>query len=347
MHNHRYKHLHEQTLVITGASSGIGLAAARRAAQAGARVVLVSRNEAVLQRTCDEIREQGGQATYAVADVGDPQQVAGIVDVAVAQFGGFDTWVNNAGVVVFSRLKDLPLEEHQRLFQTNYWGTVHGSQAAVDHFRTRPHGGTIINIASINAELPVPILSAYSASKAAVKAYSDALRMELMHERLPVRVSVIKPSGISTPISDHGLSHMPDRGRVMPPLYDVQLVADAILAAAQRPIREVTIGEAGVLSTMAWKIAPSMSDHLMSRLLPRAQSSGKPKLPDNNLFDAGNDGEVYLGGQRHGIAASPCTQAHLQADLGTGVRLLGGIGLMAASAAISVLNRGLRRFGRK
>lgn len=347
MHNHRYKRLNEQTLVITGASSGIGLATARRAAQAGARVVLVSRNEAVLQQICDEIRQQGGQATYAVADVGDPRQVDGIVNVATVKFGGFDTWVNNAGVVVFSKLKDLPLEEHQRLFQTNYWGTVHGSQAAVNHFRTRPHGGTIINIASINAELPVPVLSAYSASKAAVKAYSDALRMELMHDRLPVRVSVLKPSGISTPISDHGLSHMHDRGQVMPPLYDVQLVADAILAAAQRPIREVTIGETGVLSTMAWKLAPSISDHVMSRLLPRAQSSGKPKLPDNNLFDAGDDGEVYLDGRRQGISTSPYTQARLQADLGTGVRLVGGIGLIAASAALSVLGQGLSRLGRR
>jgi short-subunit dehydrogenase len=340
---HRYKRLNEQTMVITGASSGIGLAAARQAARAGAKVVLASRNEQVLQHICSEIRQEGGQAAYAVADVGDPRQVAGIVEVAIARFGGFDTWVNNAGVVIFSKLRDLPLEEHRRLFQTNYWGAVHGSQAAVDHFRTRPHGGTIINIASINAELPVPILSAYSASKAAVKAYSDALRMELMHDRLPVRVSVLKPSGISTPISDHGLSHMPDRGQVMPPLYDVQLVVDAILAAAQRPIREVTIGETGALSTLAWKLAPSMSDQVMSRLLPRAQSSGKPKLPDNNLFDAGNDGEVYLDGRRHGISTSPYTQARLQADLATAAKLAGGIGLLAASAAVSVFGQALRR----
>src|SRR5690606_20215611 len=132
-----------------------------------------------------------------------------------------------------------------------------------------------------------------------------------------------------------------------PPLYDVQLVADAILAAAQRPIREVTIGETGALSTAAWRLAPTLSDHVMSRLLPRAQSSRKPKLPDNNLFEAGRDGEVYLGGRRHGISTSPYTQAHLQADLGTGVRLVGGIGLIAASAALSVLGQGLRRLGRR
>src|SRR5690606_13004182 len=162
--------------------------------------------------------------------------------------------------------------------------------------------------------------SAYSASKAAVKAYSDGLRMELMHDNMPVRISVLKPSGISTPISDHGLSHLPDRGQVMPPLYDVELVVDAILAAAQRPIREATIGEPGLLSTLAWRLAPSLSDHVMSRLLPRAQSSGKPKLPDNNLFDAGNDGEVYLDGRRQGISVSPCTQASLHASLAKGDR---------------------------
>jgi len=130
-------------------------------------------------------------------------------------------------------------------------------------------------------------------------------------------------------------------------LHAVQLVADAILAAAQRPIREVTIGETGVLSTMAWKLAPAMSDHVMSRFLPRAQSSGKPTLSDNNLFDAGHDGEVYLDGRRRGISTSPYTQARLQADLGTGLRLAGGIGLIAASAALSVLGRGLHKLGRR
>src|SRR5690554_4822971 len=167
---HRYKPLNRQTKVITGASSGIGLATAKRAARSGTRLVLVARNEEVLKQVCDEIKSYGGHAIYVVADIGDADQVQNIVTAAVDEFGGFDTWVNNAGVVVFSKLDDLPIEDHARLFKTNYWGIVHGSQAAVQHMRERRGGGTLISVASINAEMPVPILGGYSASKAAVKA---------------------------------------------------------------------------------------------------------------------------------------------------------------------------------
>lgn len=320
---HKYKPLNEQVVVITGASSGIGLATARRAAKRGAKLVLASRNEEVLKQVCDEIVEQGGQAIYVVADVGRKEQVDAIAARAIEHFGGFDTWVNNAGVVIFSRLDDLPEDEHRRLFDTNYWGVVHGSEAAVQHLRNRPDGGTIINVASINAEMPVPILGAYSASKAAVKAYSEALRMELIHEDLPIKVTVLKPYGIATPISDHGRSHMGHRGKVMPPLYDVEIVATAILAAAQRPVRNLTVGETGKMSELGWAVAPSLFDRVIAWALPRAQSSDKPPLQKDNLFEAGDDGQVYLEGKRAGIPISPYTQIRshrvLEAGLGLGV----------------------------
>src|SRR5690606_11164536 len=132
---HKYKPLNEQVVVITGASSGIGLAAARRAAKRVAKLVLASRYEQVLKQVRDEIVEQGGQAIYVVADVGRKEQVDAMAARAIEHFGGFDTWVNNAGVVIFSRLDDLPEDEHRRLFDTNYWGVVHGSEAAVQHLQ--------------------------------------------------------------------------------------------------------------------------------------------------------------------------------------------------------------------
>lgn len=329
MAKHRYKKLADQTIIITGASSGIGLATARRAAKEGSRLVLVSRNEDVLRQTCDEIRTSGGQAIYVVADVGDERQVRHVADVAIREFGGFDTWVNNAGVVVFANLMDIPSEDHERLFRTNYWGVVYGSRAAADHFRTRDDGGTLINVASINAEMPVPILGAYSASKAAVKAYSDVLRMELLHEDAPVKISVIKPSGISTPISEHGKSHMEDRGKVMPPLYDGELVADAILTASQKWVREITVGETGRMSTMAWNVAPSMMDRIIAWALPKAQSTGKPRMPDDNLFHPGQDGQVYLGGERHGLRLSPYTKARLHPAAAAGLGVAAVMALLA------------------
>lgn len=294
MAKHRYKKLADQTIVITGASSGIGLATAKRVAKEGARLVLVSRNEDILRQVCDEIRAGGGRAIYVVTDVGNEQQVQNVAEVAIREFGGFDTWVNNAGVVVFANLMDIPSKDHQRLFQTNYRGVVYGSQTAATHFRTREDGGTLITVASINAEMPVPILGAYSSSKAAVKAYSDVLRMELLHENAPVKVSVIKPSGISTPISEHGKSHMEDRGKVMPPLYDGELVADAILTAAQKWVREITVGETGRMSTMAWNVAPSLMDRIIGWALPKVQSTGQPRMATNNLFHPGDDGQVYF-----------------------------------------------------
>ena len=316
---HRYKPLDQQTIVITGASSGIGLATAQRAARNGARVVLAARSEEALRNVCEEINASGpGRAVYAVADVGDEAQVNNIVEVAVREFGGFDTWVNNAGVVVFSELKKLPSEDHQRLFQTNYFGVVFGSLAAVEHMRDRPGGGTLINIASINADMPVPILGAYSATKAAVKAYSEVLRMELLEQGIPVAVSVIKPSGIATPISEHGLSHMEDRGKVMPPLYDPEVVARTVLNAAQHPVRNVTVGGTGRFSSIARDLAPHLADRAIGWLLPRVQSTGKPKMPDDNLHSAGQDGRVYLSGERQGLRTSPYTRARLHPGIAAG-----------------------------
>ena len=327
---HRYKPLKEQVMVITGASSGIGLATARRAARQGARLVLAARNEAVLKEVCEDIRAEGGEAIHVVADVGVKEQVQAIADTAIRHFGGFDTWVNNAGVVIFSNLDELPTEEHRRLFDTNYWGVVYGSEAALAHLRNRPDGGTIINVASINAEMPVPILGAYSASKAAVKAYSEVLRMEMIHEGAPIKITVLKPAGIATPISDHGRTHMGHRGKVMPPLYDVQVVATAILTAAQRSVRNVTVGETGRLSEIGWAMAPSLFDRIIAWALPRAQSSDQPPRERDNLFQAGDDGQIYLEGRKAGIPVSPYTQLRMNRKLEAGL----GLALVAMAGAL-------------
>ncbi|HYE06618.1 MAG TPA: SDR family NAD(P)-dependent oxidoreductase, partial [Planctomycetota bacterium] len=138
------KPLAEQIMVITGASSGIGLATARLAAKAGAKLVLSSRNADALQKIVAEVQAAGGEAISVVADVADEKAVRQIADAAIAGFGGFDTWVNNAGVSIYGRITEVPVAEQRRVFETNYWGVVHGSREAAEHLRTR--GGAIINV---------------------------------------------------------------------------------------------------------------------------------------------------------------------------------------------------------
>src|SRR6185312_9586022 len=167
--NFRLKKLSDQVMVITGASSGIGLVTARLAAKRGVRLVLNARNEEALDRVVDEINNDGGEAIYVAGDVGNFDDVHKIAETAIRHFGGFDTWVNNAGVSIYGAVLDQSLEDHRRLFETNYWGVVHGSMVACAHLRNR--GGALINIGSVLSDVAIPIQGTYCASKHAVKGY--------------------------------------------------------------------------------------------------------------------------------------------------------------------------------
>jgi len=166
------KPLEVQVIVITGATSGIGLVTAREAAKRGARLVLASRSEDALKDLADEIKEAGGEATYVVADVGDEQDVQRIAAGARERFGGFATWINNAGVSIYGNLTEVPIDEQRRLFDTNYWGVVYGSLTAVQQLRQR--GGALINVGSALSDRAIPLQGAYCASKHAVKGFTDA-----------------------------------------------------------------------------------------------------------------------------------------------------------------------------
>ena len=161
--------LSEQTIVIMGASSGIGLATAREAARRGARLVLMARSEDALLELQNEMDEVGAQVVVVCGDVGNLQDVRRAALMAVESFGGFDTWINIAGVSIFGELMKVPLEDHRKLFETNYWGVVHGSQVAVDHLRSE--GGALITVGSVVSDRAIPLQGSYSASKAAVKGY--------------------------------------------------------------------------------------------------------------------------------------------------------------------------------
>jgi NAD(P)-dependent dehydrogenase (short-subunit alcohol dehydrogenase family) len=222
MHS-RLKRLEDQVIVITGASSGIGLVTARMAAKRGAAgIVLNSRNEESLRAITDEINNSGSEAIYVVGDVGRLDDVRRVGEEAVKHFGEFHTWVNNAGVSIYGAVLDQSLEDQRRLFDTNYWGVVHGSIVACDHLRRS--GGALINLGSVLSDRALPMQGTYCASKHAVKGYTDALRMELEKEGLPISVTLIKPSSIDTPYIRHAKNLMNVEPMNPPPVYAPETV---------------------------------------------------------------------------------------------------------------------------
>lgn len=341
----KQKPLDQQVIVITGASSGIGLATAHAAAERGAAVVLAARNEEALKAACVDIRAKGGHAVSVVADVGVEEDVGRIVKTAVTHFGRFDTWVNDAGVGVYGELTDIPIEEHERLFQTNYWGVVFGSLAAVRHFDDREGGGTLINIGSINSDFAIPLLGAYSASKHAVKGFTDGLRMELRHARKPMLVTLIKPSGIGTPFPVHARNHLDNEPQVAPPVYAPEVVADAILHAATHKVRDITVGAAGRIMVGTAVSAPKLADRFFAWSMPRAQRTDKPRTEDDNLFSPARDEEMYRPDKGPGRRFSVYTSAQKRPGLATATAGLGvaAVGAAALAAARRLNGNGDRR----
>jgi NAD(P)-dependent dehydrogenase (short-subunit alcohol dehydrogenase family) len=281
--------LAEQTIVITGASSGIGLVTAQQAARAGARVVLAARNERDLSRAVEEIRRRGGRAVYVVTDVSAVSQVEALADRAVAEFGRIDTWVNNAAVSLYGRIMDVPVDDFRRQMDVNYWGQVHGSRAAVRRMGAR--GGALINVASALADRAIPLQGNYCAAKHAIKAFTDALRMELEEEGVPISVSLVKPASIATPFFDKARTYLGVEPQPVPPVYAPEVVAAVILTAARRPVREMIAGGAGAKLSAA-RFAPRVADLYMERWTFDGQRTDVPVTgrPDNLYSAVADDG---------------------------------------------------------
>jgi len=322
------KRLRDQVVVITGASSGIGLATARMAAARGARVVLTSRNEADLRMASEDINIRGGRATHVVADVAVPADMDRVADIAIREFGGFDTWVNNAGVSIYGRLIDVPMEDKKRLFDTNFWGVVNGCRTAVRHFARR--GGTIINIGSIVSDRAIPLQGMYSASKQAVRGYTDALRMELEHDKLPVTVTLVKPASINTPFVDHARNYMAEAPALPPPVYAPEVVADVILRCAERRIREITVGGSGRVITAIGHMAPRTTDVYMERaLFDQQKDKSRSVSPLDSLYRPTRDGEATGPYEGHVMNSSIYTKA-VMSDVTRALPYLAAGALLAA-----------------
>jgi short-subunit dehydrogenase len=279
------KPVEQQVIVITGASSGIGLTTARMAATRGARVVLAARSEETLQQIASEL---GPNVSYVACDVGNESDLRRVAEHARTRFGAIDTWVNNAGVSIYGRLLEISMEDHRQLFETNYWGIVLGCRVACEYLR--PSGGALINIGSTVSDRAVPLQGAYSASKHAVKGFTDALRMELEEEQAPISVTLIKPGSISTPFIDHAKSYMDRKPNLPPPVYAPENVAEAILHAAEHAVRDLFVGAGGKGLSAMGHYAPRMADKYMESMLFEQQKRDEAEEPrPDGLYEATND----------------------------------------------------------
>jgi short-subunit dehydrogenase len=307
----KLKRVEDQVMVITGASSGIGLATARLAAKRGARVVLNARNDADLQQVTEEIRANGGRAVAVPGDVADEHAMDWVASTAQREFGGIDTWVNNAGLSIYGKLTDIPMADKRRLFDINFWGVVNGCRTAVRSLKDK--GGAIINIGSEVSQMAIPLQGIYSASKHAVAGYTDALRMELEHDALPISVTLVKPSAINTPFPEHARNYLEDGVPALPPpVYAPEVVAETILKCAERPVRDVVVGGSGKAQILMSQIAPRLTDRYMERSMFEKQKTHDRSQPrEGSLEHPQRDGRAHGLHRGHVMQSSAYTTAAL------------------------------------
>lgn len=337
----RLKEIKDQVIVITGASSGIGLATAQMAAARGARVVLTSRDAADLERAVDAIRSAGGEAISVTADVADRAALEAVVERAMSQFGGIDTWVNNAGVSIYGTIEQVPVEDAQRLFQTNYFGVVNGSLAALPHLKRRAaeagpgHGAALINIGSVVSDTPIPLQGHYSASKHAVKGFTDTLRMELEKEGAPISVTLVQPSAIDTPYPEHAANYLGVEPKHAPPVYAPEIVARAILTCAERPQRDVKVGSTAHLFAATEAMAPRLGDRMKEAMLFEGSKTDRPDRTPSTLYEPHpGDGRVHGRYPGHVRQTSLSTWASLYSQ-----PLLVTAAAFGLGAALALYNR--------
>jgi short-subunit dehydrogenase len=258
----------------------------REFAAAGYRLGLVARSIDGLEAAAREAREAGSDACVTCGDVADPDTAERLAALAEDQFGPIDIWVNNAMVTVLSPIAEMKAEEFRRVMEVNYLGTVHGTLAALRRMTARDRG-TIVQVGSALAYRSIPLQSAYCASKSAIRAFTDSLRCELVHDRSSIHMTMVVLPAVNTPQFDVMRNRMPRKPQPVPPIFSPRTIARAILYAAENPTRELVVGGSALKAVLAQKVAPSVADGYLARTGYDAQQRDEFETPGraDNLFE--------------------------------------------------------------
>ena len=266
--------LRNSTVVITGASSGIGKAAALAFAAQGANLVLGARRDEALFEVAEEAQRYGVHAIAVPSDVTDLEDMRLLASTAAQRFGGIDVWINNAGIGLVGPFADVPMESHRRVVETNLFGGMNGTHAVLPYFLDQQYGTLITNI-SFGAWIAPPFAAAYAASKAGLEAFTQSIRLEL--EDWPeIHVCDVFPAVIDTPGYQHGGNYMGKEIKPSSPLVPPERVADAMVSLAKRPRRGVTVGAMAPVTKFMHTLAPAMTEE---RDVPRAEALFPPRGP--------------------------------------------------------------------
>jgi NAD(P)-dependent dehydrogenase (short-subunit alcohol dehydrogenase family) len=275
-----------KVVVITGASAGVGRAAARRFAQARAKIALLARGRDGLEAARKEVEEFGGRAIELMVDVADADQVDAAAVQIEAELGKIDIWINNAMVSVFSPVKETTPEEFRRVTEVTYLGTVYGTLAALKRMLPRDRG-TIVQVGSALAYRAIPLQAAYCAAKHALQGFTESLRCELIHDKSKVRLTMVQLPALNTPQFGWVKSRLPRKAQPVPPIFQPELAAEAIYFAAHHPRREFYVAWSSAKAIIANKIAPGLLDHFLARTAYDSQQYDAAEDPNraHNLWE--------------------------------------------------------------
>src|SRR5579862_6162158 len=269
------KDLHRLTVVITGASAGVGRAVARRFARTGAKLALIARDPQALNQVKQEVERLGGSAITFPVDVADAKALIEAAEVIAKEIGSIDVWINDAMVTVFSPVWAITPEEFRRVTEVTYLGFVHGTMAALRHMRPR-NRGTIVQIGSALAYRGIPLQSAYCGAKYAIRGFTDSLRSELIHAGSAVKLTIVELPAVNTPQFDWARTHMAKTPRPVAPVVQPEAIAELVFGAALDPKREYWVGMSTLKAILGGMVLPKFLDRYLARNVYSGQETDVP-----------------------------------------------------------------------